>query len=89
MAKVTIQFDSISEMESFRSQGQTAQSKTNIVYVVQMYYDESTYLSGIFDTLDKARKHYKCLCETHDDDPNWNVNILKWDMSKQSGLYID
>lgn len=89
MCKITITFESISELESFRSQGQTAQSKTNIVYVVQMHYDESTYLGGIFDTLDNAQKCYKDLCKTHNDDPNWSVHILEWNMSEQSALYID
>jgi hypothetical protein len=88
MAKITIQFDSISEMESFRSQGQTAQSKTNTVFVVETNYDESTWINGIFNTLDKACKCYRDAIKTYEGNKNCNVNIMEWSLDMQCGKYL-
>lgn len=80
MAKITIQFDSISEMDSFRSQGKTAQKKTTLdkVYLVVCDYDESTFIMGCFTTPELAQQQLNKLnqdpCETCS---NYYVRVIK------------
>lgn len=88
MPTITLTFASISELEAFRSQGQTAQSKTNKLFVVEINYIESTYIGGIFSTLSEAYRYYKDVCKTHYNDPNYEILIMEWDLDNQCGVYL-
>ena len=79
MAKITIQFDSVSEMESFRSQRQTAQEKTTLdkVYLVVCDYDESSCIMGGFTTNKLAQQQLNKLNQDADPNSNYYIRVIK------------
>lgn len=91
MPTITLTFNSISEMESFRSQGQTVQPKTNSgkLFVVEVNYIEDTYVAGIFYTLSEAYRYYREVCKTHYNDPNYDILVMEWDLDNQCGTYLE